>query len=332
MAQGIERVDTIPPILAWLEKTGIRETIDAVFPAHRNWNGSDFGQLAVLFATYVLHNLTHRLYGMEPWLNAHKAVIGQAIGWRIGEKDATDDRLGGMLDVFGENDDKIFLFQLQTGRRIVGACELPTETARCDTTSYSVFHESSDSPDGILYFGHSKDNRPDLLQFKQGLGVLDPAGIPSVSDTLPGNRADDQCYAPAWRRMAETVGKPDFLFIADRKAASMQSRATIDRDGGRYLFPLPMTGETPTLLKELVLGPPAKLRDIVLEPKAGREEQRKVGSVFVVDKTMESEPEDGKRHRWRERAGLLLRATLIRLGKRRRSRTVCPKPTVNWTP
>ena len=238
MAQSIVRVDTIPLIIAWLEKMGIRETIDTVFPAHRNWNGLSFGRLAVFFVTYVLHKLTHRLYGMEPWLNAHKSAIERATGWRIGEKDATDDRLGRMLDVFGEDDDKISSFQLQSGKRIVSAYELPTETARYDTTSYSVFHESNDSPNGILEFGHSKDKRPDLLQFKQGLGVLDPAGIPLVSDTLPGNRADDRCYVPAWRRMVETVGKPDFLFIADCKAASMHAVEGDDRPRAG-LLPVP---------------------------------------------------------------------------------------------
>jgi transposase len=30
-----------------------------------------------------------------------------------------------------------------------------------------------------------KNHRPDLLQFKQGLGTLDPAGIPLVTETLP---------------------------------------------------------------------------------------------------------------------------------------------------
>ncbi len=101
--------------------------------------------------------------------------------------------------------------------------------------------------------------------------------------------------------MAEILGKPDFLFVADCKAASMETRSTIDRDGGLYLFPLPMTGETPTSLKELVPDPPARIQDIVLEPKEDQEEQRKVGSGFVVDKELESETEDGKTHRWRER-------------------------------
>ena len=53
--------------------------------------------------------------------------------------------------------------------------------------------------------------RSDLLQFKQGFAVLDPAGVPILSETFAGNRADDPCYLPAWRRMVHTLGSPDFL-------------------------------------------------------------------------------------------------------------------------
>ncbi|MEI6258450.1 MAG: hypothetical protein WCR46_00900 [Deltaproteobacteria bacterium] len=50
-----------------------------------------------------------------------------------------------------------------------------------------------------------------MLQFKQGLAVLDPAGFPVLSETLAGNMADDPCYFPAWQRIAQTLGKTDFL-------------------------------------------------------------------------------------------------------------------------
>jgi len=39
--------------------------------------------------------------------------------------------------------------------------------------------------------GYSKDRRPDLLQFKQGLAVLEPAGVPVYSNTFAGNDAND---------------------------------------------------------------------------------------------------------------------------------------------
>lgn len=179
---------------------------------------------------------------------------------------------------------------------------MPTDVSRYDTTSFNVLHLADDPQKGILKFRHSKNHRPDLLQFKLGLGVSDPAGIPLITETLPGNRADDPCYIPAWRRMAEIIGSPDFLYIADCKAASVETRATIDHEQGRYLFPLPMTGNTPKTLKELVLNPPANVQDIILEPKAGQKDKnRKVGTGFEADRTIQATPEDDEIHEWQER-------------------------------
>ena len=121
-----------------------------------------------------------------------------------------------------------------------------------------------------------------------------------LSETFPGNRADDPCYLPAWRRMAKTIGSYDFLFIADCKAASFKTRATIDHEKGYYLFPLPMTGETPGRIKELVLNQGQTLQDIVLTPKDGNDHERVVGKGFVVNKLMEKQLENGAVHQWTE--------------------------------
>jgi transposase len=75
------------------------------------------------------------------------------------------------------------------------AYQLPTEVGRADTTSVSVYHNGQAS-EGLLAFGYSKDHRPDLRQFVEVLGTLDPAGVPLVSSTLPGNQADDRVYWP----------------------------------------------------------------------------------------------------------------------------------------
>jgi len=301
MAPKIERVDTIPLILAILEKMGVQRVIDGIFIAHGNWSGLSYGQLTVLFVTYLLHSLTHRFSGMEPWLNQHKAVIERATGWRVGEKDATDDRLGRLAEVLGERDEGISECQLRMGQGIISAYRLPTQIVRYDTTSFNVHHHPENGKNGILEFGHSKNYRPDLLQFKQGLATLDPAGVPILSETFPGNRADDSCYLPAWRRMVKTIGSPDFLFIADCKAASHETRATIEHEKGYYLFPLPMTGETPRRVKELVLNPGQTLQDIVLAPKDEDDDDRVVGKGFVVNQQMEARLKNGAVHRWQER-------------------------------
>ena len=106
-----------------------------------------------------------------------------------------------------------------------------------------------------------------------------------MTDTISGEKADDRCYVPAWRKMVKTAGRPDFLFIADCKAASAETRATIDREGllsvsvaddGRY------SGYSEGIGQEDD-GP------------------RKVGIGFVTGTVTEAVTEDGMTHEWRER-------------------------------
>ena len=300
MEKRIERVDNIPLIVHWLKKMGVQETIDNIYVPHGNWEGISYGQLAVLFLTYVLHSLNHRLSGMEPWFKKHKTLLEEITGWELSDKDATDDRLGIMCGAFGECDSKSIEFQENQGRRLIHAYELPTEIFRYDTTSFNVYHDLDKADGGLLFFGHSKDKRPDLLQFKQGLGTLDPAGVPIVTETIAGNKADDRCYVPAWRQMVRTVGHSDFLYIADCKAASLESRATIDKNEGYYLFPMPMTGETPEILKELVLNPPKEPQEISLD-MALHEKPKIVGKGFEIEKHIEAKLEGENNHEWAER-------------------------------
>lgn len=312
MEHRIERVDTIPLILTWLKKMEIQQTIDSIYIPHTNWPGLSYGQLSVLFVTYVLHSLTHRLSGMESWLNEHRVVIEMVTVWKIGEKDATDDRLGKLTDALGKDDTQTYQFQCENGKRIIQAFALPTHIVRYDTTSFNVFHQADSSKEDpkteLLEFGHSKNYRPDLVQFKQGLGVLDPAGIPLITDTLPGNRADDRCYVPAWRRIVQVIGNTNFLYIADCKAASIEARAAISHEHGFYLFPMPMTGDILKILKDLVLNLPKdpehvqEIQDIILEPKAGEKNQeRNVGQGFIVEKIMEAKLENNEPYQWNER-------------------------------
>jgi transposase len=326
MQQRIERVDDIPLLLEWLKQMGIQEKIDSHWQPHGNWGGLSYGQLAQLFLTYVIHSLNHRLYQMEPWLADHQTLIEQITGWQFTSKDATDDRLATLVQALGADDAARIQFQKDMGRHLIQAYALPTDVARYDTTSFSVHHASSaQDPDCLLRFGHSKDHRPDLLQFKQGLGTLDPAGIPLYSDTLSGNTADDICYVPAWRELARTIGHGDFLYVADCKAAALSTRATIDKEKGRYLFPLPMTGEVPEKLRGLVMNPPEEPSLIHL-PKVekGEETLKEIGKGFAVRETLAFQPESGDVHTWTEQwfvvqshtyANIQKKACLGRIGK-----------------
>jgi len=257
----IERVDSLPVIVHWLLKMQIQEIIDRIWYAHTNWQGLSYGQLAVLLIAYIMYQRSHRLSSMEQWVQAHHTVLEQVTGWSIGEKDATDDRLGMMLERLGSSEDQSLEFQGQLGSQLIQAYDLPTEVGRYDTTSFNVHHappEAGQPDHGVLRFGYSKDKRPDLLQFKQGLGTLDPAGVPIVTHTLSGETADDGQYLLAWEEMCQIIGHREWLLVCDSKAAARQTRATIAHGGGRYLFPMPMTGETPDWLRAQLLTPPVE--------------------------------------------------------------------------
>ncbi len=135
MKQRIERVDNIPLIVHWLKKMKIHEFIDSVFTPHGNWKGLSFGQLTIIFITYILHSLDHRLSGVEPWVNEHKTVLETSAGWKINDKDTTDDRIGILVETLGEDDKKIREFQKKLGRNTIQACQIPTKISRYDTTA-----------------------------------------------------------------------------------------------------------------------------------------------------------------------------------------------------
>ena len=249
----IERVDDLPLILTWLLNMHVSVIINGIWHSHGRWQGLSYGQLALLFVAYIIHQRSHRLMKMEGWLNDHRTVIEQVTGWSICQKEATDDRIGLLLDELGYSEEKCATLQQRLGEHLIQAYELPTDVGRYDTSSFSVHHavpEPGEPPRELLRFGHSKDKQPSLLQFKQGLGTLDPAGVPILTHTLSGEVADDGLYLSAWQQMGVTLKRTDFLLVADCKAAAMETRVGIATQQGFYLFPLPMTGETPAWLQE----------------------------------------------------------------------------------
>jgi Domain of unknown function (DUF4277) len=101
-----ERVDDLPLIVHWLKEMQIAEILDKrLMPAHQNRQGLSYGQLSVLFVAYVVTQADHRLNQVEAWVRAHHRALEAVTGWRIGAKDASDDRLADLLSVLGGSDD-----------------------------------------------------------------------------------------------------------------------------------------------------------------------------------------------------------------------------------
>jgi transposase len=146
---------------------------------------------------YIISQSDHRLSAAEAWVESHRKTLELSTGWLIGAKDVTDNRLARVVEEFGKQAEACQKIEQKLGQHLIRAYELPTEVGRVDTTSFGVHHEQIKSEaDSLLRYGHSKDKRPDLLQYRQLLGTLDPVGIPFVSATLAGNGADDPVYSP----------------------------------------------------------------------------------------------------------------------------------------
>lgn len=304
-----ERVDDLPVVIHWLSQMRIEQLIDQELPApHGNRQGLSYGQLAILLLSYIITQADHRLCAVESWVNQHHQTLELATGWKIRDKDATDDRLADLLSVLGSSQHKaIESIETFLGQHLIRAYSLPTDAARSDTTSFSVYHQlSEDELEGektsttLLHFGYSKDRRPDLLQYRQMLATLDPMGMPLVSATLPGNGADDPLYVPTWKRLAEIIGHTDFLFLADSKASSWSNRGQIDRDGGIYCFPVAMSGHRPKLLRDWVFHPPTPVQDIFLPTQETTETP--VAEGFEIHAgSLWLDPNNQQWHRWSER-------------------------------
>lgn len=297
-----ERIDDIPVIVEWLKQMEIAKLIDQkLSEPHGNYQGLSYGQLSVLLLTYIITQADHRLCAVEGWAKAHQQILELSTGWSIKEKDTSDDRLARLVEELGKQEEACQQIEVKLGQHLIRAYELPTEIARADTSSFSVNHQQIESEEeSLLRYGHSKDKRPDLLQYRQLLGTLDPSGIPLVSATLPGNGADDPLYWPTWQRMAKVIGHERFVFLADCKAAAIGTRGQIASKGGIYCFPVPMSGQHPLFLKQWVLNPLSPTVEIRLpqqdsdEPAVGRGFDVELGKFWFNRETQ-------KWVRWHER-------------------------------
>jgi len=72
----------------------------------------------VVRQTFVLHARDHRLSALADWVAAHRATLTALTSWTITPADVTDDRLGRLLDVLGQDARQITALQQAMGRHV----------------------------------------------------------------------------------------------------------------------------------------------------------------------------------------------------------------------
>lgn len=292
-------------LLGWMEQMQIVTTIDQHWQPHREWEGLSYGQLTVLFLAFVLQQREHRLSCFKAWLAAHRHVIQVATGWTVGLKHGTDDRLGSLLETLGGDSERLVSFRHHFGQHFIQAYALPSDVARFDTpppltpTKPRPLLVTRNTPFWILAL--AKISAPTCSSSNRPWVPYDPAGVPLLSETLPGNGSDDPLYILTWHGFVRILGHHAFLFMADAKAESLLTRATIAQRGGFYLFPLPITGDVHTLLRQWVREPPIPIKPLQLPTSASDPTPREDGRGFPTWRQMPETLEDGTAVSWRER-------------------------------
>ena len=312
-----ERVDDIPLLIHQQQAMGIAEIIDSLVPRHGNREGLSVGELITGWLAFILSESDHRLSYVEPWVAQQQQMLSHLLNQPITPRDFTDDRLGDVMVTL--SDDALWeKLETQLNQRLIRVYALPTETARVDTTTVALYHDSETS--ALAAHGHSKDHRPDLAQLKILLVTLDPLAMPLVTMCVPGNRADDGLYLPAIAEARKGLGQTgSLLYVGDSKMEALATRAKIDQDGDYYLLPLSQKGAQRQLLTKMVTETLASeksgLMDIDSSDATKTDEDNRLGQGWESVRQQEALL-DGDIHQWQERLLLIHSPTLAASGRR----------------
>lgn len=231
-----ERVDDIPLLLAKAERMGIAPLIDEHFPPHGNWQGLSPGQMVAVWLAHIVSEADHRLNHVRPWAASLLATLHTCLDQPVSELDFTDDRLALLLTALSD-DGRWQTFESALNGRLLRVYDLQAKRVHVDTTTAAGYWHVTD--EGLFQFGHSKDPRASRqTQLKVILSVLEPLGLPAVTQVVAGNRSDDPLYIPAIRQVQASLGRTGLLYVGDSKLPARETRAFVQASGDYYLAPL----------------------------------------------------------------------------------------------
>jgi len=234
LAVTIERVDDIPVLIASMDRLGLAELVDEYFVLHGNWRGLSLGKVLTGWLAHILSEGDHRLNRVEDWAAKRVETLRGCLDAGLRALDFTDDRLAISLDILSD-DQRWAQFETALNRRTIQVYDLKPDRVRIDSTTASGYWQVTE--DGLFQLGHSKDQRPDLLQVKVVLSTLDPLGMPVATQVVAGEKADDPLHIPAIDQVREGVGRRGLLYVGDCKLMSLETRAHLQAGGDFYLGP-----------------------------------------------------------------------------------------------
>ena len=245
-----------PVIAAYCDRIGLVPIINKALNCNMD---IDCGKIV---KGLILNTLSGRdpLYRVEEYFSHQDTEL--LLGRGMGSSAFTDDNIGRVLDrIYSYGTGKLFS---EISLEAVKGFDMDTKGVHHDTTSVSVWGEYKYSKNGAfkMAHGHSKDKRPDLIQFVISLLTVEK-DLPIEAKIYSGNTDDKTISKDILKRISaymaeyETDGV-DFIYTGDSSLVTGENLAFmggIENPKVKFISRMPATFSlVDKLISEAVAG------------------------------------------------------------------------------
>ncbi len=224
-------VGALPVIMHYFGRLRLGEIINKVVP----WEGGvPLGTLVeIMIANRMLN--PEALYRIGDW--AKEAGLTDYYG--LLAKQLNDDLLGRALERLAKYRNVI---EAAVVTEMIKTFKVQVNQVHFDITDVELygayaqqFAAGQTPPTPLPTYGRTKSGRKNVKQIGLGLNVTADGGVPIGHLPLDGNAAESPVHLENLRTLAKTLGKSDFIYIADTKLDTTENLLTIIAGNGFFL-------------------------------------------------------------------------------------------------
>jgi transposase len=224
-------VGALPVIVHYFERLRLGAIIDEVVP----WEGGvPLGTLVEIMIANRLLN-PQALYRIGAW--AQTAGLTDYYG--VTAEQLNDDLLGRGLERLARY---AAVVEAALVTRMVQVFKVQVKQIHFDITDVELYGayeqqtvEGQALPTPQPAYGRTKSGRRNVKQIGLGLNVTADGGVPIGHLPLDGNAAESPVHLDNLRALAKTLGKTDFLYIADTKLDTVDNLLAVAAGNGFFL-------------------------------------------------------------------------------------------------
>jgi transposase len=239
------RVGALPILNRLLQRLRLEESLRDHLPREdRRCRIATATGLVILVKNLLLSR--EPLYGLGEWAARYAPDLLGLSPEQLAS--LNDDRVGRCLDGLFRSDCPSLALAVAT--HAVREFDVELDELHNDSTTVTFHGAYTDAAvekrrngrsTAAITWGHNKDHRPDLKQLLYILTIARDGGVPVSFEVKSGNVTDDRTHRATWDLLCRLTGRPDFLYVADCKAATVETMAYIHQRRGRFLSVLPRT-------------------------------------------------------------------------------------------